>query len=114
MNFNRTGRVGDLLRAEVASMILHQEIKDPRIGFVTITNVLMSKDLKHARIFFSMLGSEKEVKDSMEGLNSASGFVRRALAKRLRLKNIPSVRFEFDETLEYSSHIEEVLKEVKE
>ena len=113
MDYKRSDRVADLVREEVASMILHGEIKDPRIGFITITGVKMSRDLKNARVFFSMLAGTEEIDSSVTGLNSASGFVRRALAKRLKLKHIPHVSFEYDDSLEYSSHIEEVIRDLK-
>lgn len=114
MGYKRSDRVGDLIREEIASMIQRGEIKDPRIGFVTITKVGMSRDLKNARVFFSMMGTEEEKEKSGTGLNSASGFIRRALAKRLRLKYIPKVVFEFDGSIEYASHIDKVLKDLKE
>jgi ribosome-binding factor A len=113
MDYKRSDRVGDLVKEEIASMIQRGEIKDPRIGFVTITKVGMSRDLKHARVFFSMMGTEEEREKSGTGLNSASGFIRRALAKRLKLKHIPTIVFEFDESIEYSSHIEKVIKDLK-
>jgi ribosome-binding factor A len=112
-NYNRSDRVGDLIRQEVANFILHGEIKDPRVGFVTITGVKMSRDMKNARVFFSMIGSPEEIAESEEGLNSASGFIRRFLARQLNLKRIPEIKFSFDDSLEYSSHIEEVLKDIK-
>ena len=113
-NYKRSDRVGDLIRQEVASMILHGEIKDYRIGLVSITQVMMSPDLKDAKVYFSQMGSDQEKAKSREGLNSASGYVRRALAKRLSLKHIPTVRFFFDDTLDYADHIDRVLKGIKE
>jgi len=98
--------VADLIKEEIASLILHGEIKDPRIGFVTITRVDLTPDLKEARVYFSQIGSDKDKDKSRDGLNNASGFVRRYLAKRLDLRHIPKVIFFFDETLEYSERIE--------
>ena len=109
-NYKRSDRVGDLIRQEVASMVLHGEIKDYRVGFVTITQVVMSPDLKDAKVYFSQIGSAEEKARSCKGLNSASGYVRRALAKRLSLKHIPSVSFFFDDTLDYADHIDRVIK----
>ena len=108
IKYKRSDRVADLIRGEVASMI--GELKDPRIGFITITKVHMSADMKRARVFFSMIEGGKAREESVEGLNSARGYVRRALAKRLDLKSIPEVVFEFDDTLEYSSRINQVIK----
>ncbi len=113
-NYKRSDRVGDLIRQEVASMIVHGEIKDYRIGLVSITQVMLSPDLKDAKVYFSQMGSDQEKAKSREGLNSASGYVRRALAKRLSLKHIPTVRFFFDDTLDYADHIDRVLKGIKE
>lgn len=112
--YKRSDRVGDLIKEEIASMMLHGDIKDPRIGFVTITHVKMSPDLKEARVYFSQIGSSAEIEKSRDGLNSASGFIRRGLSRRLNLKHIPHLEFFYDETLEYSDHIERVIKEIKE
>ncbi|GMR04457.1 MAG: 30S ribosome-binding factor RbfA [Thermodesulfobacteriota bacterium] len=111
--YKRADRVGDLVKEEIASMILRGEIKDPRVGFVTITMVKMSADLKEAKVYFSLIGSEEDKRHSLEGLKSAGGYMRRNLARRLNLKHIPTLSFFFDETLEYSEHIEEVLEEIK-
>ncbi len=113
MNYRRSERVADVIKEEVASMILHGEIKDPRIGFVTITRVELTPDLKDAKVFFSQIGSPEDKAKSRNGLNNASGFVRRALAKRLDLRHIPNVSFVFDDSLEYADHIEKVIKEMK-
>ncbi len=112
VDYKRSDRVADLIRGEVASMIAMGELKDPRIGFITITKVQMGADMKRARVFFSMIEEGDARVQSVEGLNSARGYVRRALAKRLDLKNIPEVLFEFDDTLEYSSRINQVIKSI--
>lgn len=114
MTYKRSDRVGDLIKEEIASIIQHGDIKDPRIGFVTITRVKMSVDLKEARVFFSQLGSNEAAASSEDGLNHASGYIRRTLAKNLKLKHIPHITFHYDESIEYSDHIEKVLKELKE
>ena len=114
MSYRRSERVGDLIKEEIASLMLHGEIKDRRIGFVTITRVDLTPDLKEARVYFSQIGTDKDKQKSADGLNSASGFVRRYLAKRLDLRHIPKVMFFFDETLEYSDRIEKVLRDIKE
>lgn len=113
MSYNRAERVGDLIKEEVATLILHGEIKDPRIGLVTITGVKMSRDLKSARVYFSMVAEAEEIEESKTGLNKASGFIRRALASKLSLKYIPSISFEYDDSLEYSSRMEKVFRELK-
>lgn len=102
-------------------MLLHGELKDPRIGFVTITRVMMSKDLKNAKVLFSLMpiegkeaAGEAEIEENTEGLNSAATFVKRALAKKLSLKSIPNVRFLYDDSLEYASHLEGVINKIHE
>ncbi len=114
MSYKRNERVGDLIKEEIASMILHGEVKDPRIGFVTITHVKLSPDLKEAKVYFSQIGSDEEKSKSRDGLNNAVGYIRRTLAKRLNLRHIPTISFMFDDSLEYSEHIEKVIKEMKE
>jgi len=114
MNYSRSDRVGDLIQQEIASMILHGDIKDPRIGFVTITHVKLSPDLRDAKVYFSQLGTAKAIEKSRAGLNNAGGYIRRALASKLNLRRIPSIEFFFDDSLEYSEHIEKVIKDMKE
>lgn len=114
MAYKRSDRVADLIKEEIASMVLHGDIKDPRIGFITITHVKMTPDLKEAKVYFSQIGSDHDKEMSRQGLNNASGYVRRNLAKRISLRHIPSVSFYFDDSLEYSEHIEKVLKDLKE
>lgn len=113
MVYKRSDRVGDLVRKEIAYIILHGDIKDPRVGMVTITKVRMSGDLRQAKIFFSMIGGKEDVEKTKLGLQSASGYIRSALAKRLSLRFVPSIAFEFDNSLEYSAHIERVIMEIK-
>lgn len=114
MSYRRSERVGDLIKEEIASLMLHGEIKDPRIGFVTITRVDLTPDFKEARVYFSQMGSSKDRAKSEDGLNSASGYIRRHLAKSLDLRHIPKVTFHFDESLEYSERIEKVIRDMKE
>lgn len=114
MSYKRSDRVGDLIKEEIASMILHGEIKDPRIGFVTITHVVLTPDMKDAKVYFSQIGTNADKEKSRNGLNNACGYIRRNLAKRLDLRHIPKVTFFFDDSLEYSDHIEKVIKGMKE
>jgi ribosome-binding factor A len=113
MDGKRAWRVGDLIKEEIASMMLHGEIKDPRIGFVTITHVEITPDLKDAKVYFSQIGSEGDRSKSRSGLQAAEGYIRRSLLRRLSLKHIPRLSFLFDETLEYSERIEKVIKDIK-
>ncbi|MFO8239501.1 MAG: 30S ribosome-binding factor RbfA [Dissulfuribacterales bacterium] len=111
--FPRSRRVEDLLRKEVADMLLG-EVKDPRIqGLVTIMQVKVSEDLCHARFFVSVLGSESERKSVMEGLNKAKGFIRRTLGHRLDLRRIPEMHFQLDRSLDDQEKIEKLLASMK-
>lgn len=112
MAYNRSERVAEEIRKEVATM-LFGEIHDPRIGFVTITKVQVSKDLRHAKVYFSIIGSDEEKEKTMEGLQSSSGYMRREIGKRLKLRYFPELTFKFDDSLEYASRIEKIIKEIK-
>ena len=94
----RHERVANQLRQEIAT-IIHRELKDARLGFVTITKVELSRDGSHAKVGFSCLGGAPERERSQEALDHAAGFVRGLLARRLRLKIIPEVMFRFDESI---------------
>jgi len=108
----RSIRVADLIQKEVSHMLL-ESIKDPRIGFVTITKVEVSDDCRMAKIYFSVAGTIAEKEKSIKGLESAKGFVRKELGKRVRLKYIPEIMFKFDPSIEYSIHISEVIEQAK-
>ena len=112
MDYKRSDRVSDLLKQEIAQMLL-REIKDPRIGFVTITDVEVSNDLRSARVFFSIVGSNEEVAETTKGLDSASGFIKKKLGKRLRMRRIPNIVFKFDGSSAYGSHINSILKDLR-
>ena len=111
MSYQRADRVKVLIQ-QVASEIL-RELKDPRLGFVTITDVELSGDLKHAKIFVSILGSDEEQKNTMEGLSSATGFVRSEIGKRIRLRHTPEIVFKFDSSIERAIRIAQLLGQVK-
>lgn len=111
MGENRIERISNLIKKEVAEM-LTREVKDPRIGMATITGVKVSKDLRNAHIYYSVLGSEKEVKDSAIGLKQATKFIQRELGRRIRIRYTPIIDFQFDHSLEYGSHIEKILKDL--
>lgn len=112
MAYNRSERVAEEIRKEVATM-LFGEIHDPRIGFVTITKVQVSKDLRHAKVYYSIIGSDEEKEKTMVGLQSSSGYMRREIGKRLKLRYFPELTFKFDDSLEYASRIEKIIKEIK-
>ncbi len=109
----RSDKVAGAIKKEV-SMIIHDELKDPRLGFVTITDVEVTSDLREAKIFFSVLGKEEERKKTKEALDSALGFIRRLIGQRIRLRFVPEISFREDRSCEYGARIEEVLNEIKE
>ena len=101
-----------MIRKEI-SQILLEELKDPRIGFVTVTKVALSDDLRIAKVYYSVFGGEQDKEASYEGLESARGYIKRELGKRVRLKYMPEITFMFDDSLEYGEHIEGLLRDVK-
>lgn len=109
----RTDRVSDLIKGEVSRLLL-REVRDPRVGFVTITGAAVSPDLKNVRVFVSILGEPPARQASIKALNSASGFFKRALFKNLGLRFAPAVRFELDESLDQGDRIERVLQKIHE
>ncbi len=113
-SFSRSDRIADLLREEVANMILF-EIKDPRVqGLVTIISVKVTKDLRHADFFVSVRGGEKEEESALLGLGKASSFIRRTLGRRIRMRRIPELHFKIDETVKAQEHLEELFKKIHE
>jgi ribosome-binding factor A len=108
--FRRTDRVGDLMRGEIADVLLRR-VKDPRIGFVTVTGVKVSPDLRHATVFVSLL-DERAVAETLAALERASGFVRAELGRRMRLKYTPELLFKHDTTPSRAAHLEAVLDEL--
>lgn len=112
MEYQRADRVGDLL-AELISDLLRKEIRDPRISAVTITAVKVSKDLRHARVYFNVLGRQEARKDVSAGLKSATGFIRSKIAKQLNLRFVPTLEFCYDDTEDQAERIDSLLKQVK-
>jgi ribosome-binding factor A len=107
----RTSRVEEASR-EVLAEVLAREVKDPRVGFVTITGVKVSPDLRHARVTVTVLGEDDEVDRSMAGLASAKGYLRSALGKHLRLKYLPEIEFVLDHQSEDALRLAGLLREV--
>ncbi len=96
--FPRTRRVGEQVQRELAGLV-HEEIKDPRLGMVSISGVEVSSDLAHAKVFISVLGDDAAVTASLRVLNNAAGFLRRKLGARMRLRVVPRLRFFHDRSL---------------
>ena len=107
----RGERVAEQIRA-VLSDALRDEVRDRRVGFVTLTDIELSPDLKQARVFVSRLGSEAEREEAVAALNHAAPFLRRALAQRARLRYTPALRFVSDATLERGSRVEEIIQKI--
>lgn len=112
MRYKRKDRVGDQIRKEV-SQIIQGELKDPGIGFVTITDVELSDDLRNAKIFFSVLGDEQKKLDSSQALERAVSFIQHEIGRKMKLKYIPKIRFVYDHSLEEGARIEKALKELR-
>jgi ribosome-binding factor A len=110
----RTERVGEQIRAELARL-LHEEVTDPRIGFVTLTRVDVSPDLSNARVYWSALASEDSdaVSISEAGLESAAGFLRHRIARVLQLKRVPELRFRYDSSLAQGNATLSLLRDIE-
>jgi ribosome-binding factor A len=96
------------------SLMLSRNMKDRRVGFVTVTGVQMSPDLRHARIFISLMGSEEEKKESLETLNHATGWIRHELGQRIRMKFVPDIVFLMDTSQDYGERIDRLIDEIRE
>jgi len=112
MSSQRPGRVQEAIRQEV-SMILHNVIRDPRLGFLTVTGVELTNDLRFARIYFSVLGDEKARKLALKGLNSAKGYIKGLLGEKIKLRYMPDIEFKFDDTLERTQRIYDLFEQIK-
>jgi ribosome-binding factor A len=112
MKKNRTERLADHFRKEISDILL-RDVKDPRIGFITLTSVSISRDLKHAKVYFSMMEEgEGKKKETTAALRKAAGFIRYRLYKNLRLKYSPELEFFLDESLQKAARIEKTLREI--
>jgi len=109
----RAERLAELIKEEI-SAIIFREVKDPRIGFVSVTDVEVSGDLRNANIYVSVYGTEEERKASLEGLEKAKGFIRKLLGERITVYHTPELAFHYDHSLEYGVHINKLLEKVKE
>ncbi|MCX5679567.1 MAG: 30S ribosome-binding factor RbfA [Candidatus Omnitrophica bacterium] len=112
MSRQRPERIQEAIRQEI-SMIAQSQIKDPRIGFITITKVDLTKDLRYARIYFSVLGKSADKNKALRGLNSAKGYIKGLIADRIKLRFMPEISFVIDNTLEHTQHIYEILNGIK-
>lgn len=107
----RANRIGEQMKKELGEIIT-RKLKDPRVGFVTVTDVEVTGDLQQAKIFISVLGDEKQKHETLVGLAKAKGFIRSEIGQRIRLRKTPELIFEFDEALEYGNKIEGILRDL--
>lgn len=112
MASHRANRVAEEIKKEITQMI-RDEIKDPRIGFVTVTGVDVTPDIRYAKVFISVYGEEDNRAQSLEALEKAKGFIRSELGKRMRLRYTPEISFKFDTSIEYGAKIMKLLAGVK-
>ncbi len=109
--YSRTQRVADHLQRELAGLIQH-EVRDPRVGMVSITGVNVSRDLGHAKVYLTVLGSDsgEDARDSIEALNKAAGFLRTLLSRDSNMRSVPQLRFYFDASVGRGRHLEDLIR----
>ncbi len=108
---HRPERISELVRQAI-STALATELKDPRVGFVTVTRVTVSPDISHANVYVSVMGSDEEKARAMEGLENATGFLRTYVARQLHVGTAPELHMELDRGLEHATHIDEILQKL--
>ncbi len=108
----RAHRIAEELKNEI-SVIVAQEINDPRVGFVTVTEVKVSQDLRYARILISVLGSTQEKQETLDVLTRAAGFIRRLIGARIKLRHTPELSFAYDDSIEQGDRMMQLLEEIK-
>ena len=108
----RSKRVEIQLKKEI-SRILQEDIKDPRIGFVTVTRIDLTNDIRNAKVYFSVLGDDEKKSSSVEGIKSAAGYIRKLVGERLKLKYVPELTFKLDKSIEYSINLEKTFERLK-
>ena len=110
-DYSRTQRIGDQMQRELAQMI-PREVRDPRLGFVTITAVEVSRDLGHAKVFITLMGENdaEKVELNLEILNEAAGYLRMLLGKSMKLRSVPQLRFHFDQSISRGAHLSALIE----
>ncbi len=108
-DFSRTDRIGQQIQRELA-VLVRDELKDPRLGMVTIQAVKVVRDLSHAKVYFTVLGQEGEQDESTKLLKVASGFLRKMLGQRMKLRTIPQLNFIYDDSIEYGAHLSTLIE----
>lgn len=107
----RAERVGEQMKQEIMD-IANNKVKDPRIGFLTITDVKVTNDLSMATVYLTVLGDEKQVDDTFKGLEKATGYIKSELGSRMRLRVVPELYFEYDESIDYGNKIEKLIQDL--
>jgi ribosome-binding factor A len=107
----RANRVGEQMKKELSD-IIGRKIKDPRIGFVTVTDVQVTGDLQQAKVYISVLGDDEQKENTLKGLAKAKGFIRSEIGHRIRLRKTPEITFEFDESIDYGNRIDTILHQL--
>ncbi len=107
----RAERVGEQMKKELMD-IINNKLKDPRVGFLTITDVQPTNDLSLAKVYFTVLGSDKERENTFKGLEKAKGFIKSEIGQRMRLRIVPDLQFEYDESIEYGNRIERLIQDL--
>jgi ribosome-binding factor A len=111
-NNRREDQLSGVITRELSDL-MHTRMKDPRIGFASITGVELSHDLRYAKVFVSVLGTSQEQKETMRGLGSATGFLRHELAQRLTIRHVPEIAFHLDESIARGARVMDLLKQVR-
>lgn len=109
---NRSNRVAEQMKKELGEIIA-RKLKDPRIGFVTVTDVEVTGDLQQATVFITVLGDDKKRRETLKGLVQAKGFIRTEIGQRIRLRKTPELMFELDKSFDYGNKIDNLLKQIK-
>ena len=109
-DYPRSLRIAEQIQRELAD-ILRLELKDPRVGMITITEVQVSPDNKHAKVFFTLLGDAVRIEQTIDGLRSAAGFLRTQLAHRLKLRTMPEIHFAYDNSVEHGAKLSRLIDE---
>ena len=105
----RSNRIAEQMKKELGEIIT-RKLKDPRVGFVTVTDVEVTGDLQQAVVYISALGTDREREDTLKGLQKAAGFIRTEIGQRIRLRRTPEITFEFDSSVEYGNKIDALLR----
>jgi ribosome-binding factor A len=113
LSYKRAKRVGDNILKEIAYLLLFK-VRDPRVKGVTVTGIHLSDDLRHAKVYYSVMGSTEDVKTAQAGLDSAKGFIKREIGLRMELRYVPDLMFIYDPSLKWSSKVEELIEQIKE